>query len=87
MTILAKTENHLVEYEAGILTIARRSDGHCLDVRKGDGGIAAPSGDFRHMCKRVGKDAATRRFMNIALAIGCKWEPLYKARAMEGLLA
>jgi len=87
MTVLAVTTDHLVEYEAGSLTIARRIDGNCLSIRKGDGGITSPAGDFRHMCKRVGTYKATDRFLNIATAIGAKWEPLYKASAMPRLLA
>jgi len=32
LTILAETDAYLIEYEAGTLTVARYSDGHCLVV-------------------------------------------------------
>jgi hypothetical protein len=75
MTVLASTPEHLVEYEAGILTIARRSDGHCLALR--GHGIAA---HFRD-CLTTHEPARVVAVF-IKLCRGQHWRPLYKPRCM-----
>ncbi|MBN8557862.1 MAG: hypothetical protein J0L74_09360 [Burkholderiales bacterium] len=75
MTILAATTEHLVEFEAGILTIARYSDGHCLTLKAT--GIA---GQFRDCIRTHGAERATATFIRI-----CRnqdWAPLYKPACM-----
>ena len=72
MTVLASTTEHLVEYEAGFLSIARRSDGHCKAL-KGKG-IA---GQFRACLKTHSPERVTECFLRMAR--NQEWQPLYKA--------
>lgn len=75
MSILAITPAHLVEFEVGILTIARFSDGACITL-KGKG-IA---GEFRDCIRTHGEERATATFLGIA---GSQpWVPLYKPHRM-----
>lgn len=75
MTVLAQTESHLVEFEFGVLTIARYSDGHCL-MLKGRG-IA---GHFRDCLKTHSPQRVTETF--IRMCRGQEWQPLYKPHRM-----
>ena len=77
MTTLASTAGHLVEFEARILTIARRTDGHCLATAAP--GIAA---QFRSCVKSHDAERATATFIRIALSAGATWKPLYKPKCM-----
>ena len=83
MTILASTENHLVEFEAGLFTIARRTDGHCLAIHKGQ--VPGVAGNFNSAKRksRDGVDGAIKRFLRISVALGAEWEPLYKPEKMQ----
>ncbi|HLP66751.1 MAG TPA: hypothetical protein VK181_04455 [Rhizobium sp.] len=75
MTILAITSAHLVEFEAGILTIARYSDGACVTLQ--GKGIAS---QFRDCVHTHGEERATATFLRIA---GSQpWMPLYKPHRM-----
>ena len=75
MTILAKTDEHLVEFECGVLTIARYSDGHCLGLR--GKGIA---GQFRECLKTHSPKRVVATF--IRMCHGQEWQPLYKPARM-----
>lgn len=79
MTVLARTADHLVEFEAGMLTIARREDGHCLAVRQK--GIA---GDFRADLATYGTERVVQFWLRMLSSH--EWKPLYKASAMPRLL-
>jgi hypothetical protein len=78
MTVLAQTEDYLVEFEDGLLTIARYSDGHCkaTDYR----GCA---GDFRRDLNVAGPEKALRTWVN-GIMYRCQWRPLYKPTRMPG---
>lgn len=76
MTILTITQDHLVEFEAGILTIARYSDGHCVAL-KGKG-IA---GQFRACLKTHEPVRVVQTFLRIAERKQA-WQPLYKPERM-----
>jgi len=80
MTVLAKTADYLAEFESGMLSIARRSDGHCVAMR-------APrlSADFRACIKAHGADRTIATYIKIGERLG-GWKPLYKASAMPRLL-
>jgi hypothetical protein len=80
MTVLACNETYLAEFEAGMLTIARRQDGHCVAMR--GKGVA---GHFRDSVKGSGVDAAMGTFVRMGERLG-GWRPLYKADAMPRLL-
>lgn len=73
MTILASTDDHLAEFEAGVLTIARYSDGHCKTMKAR--GIA---GEFRRCLKTHTPERVIATYLRLADQAGCKWEPLYK---------
>ena len=75
MTIITTTPEYLVEFEAGILTIARYSDGHCIAL-KGHG----LSGQFREALKKHGKDRTIRTYLKIDPK--ATWQPLYKPDRM-----
>ena len=78
MTILASTKDYLVEFEANLFTIARRTDGHCKAIHNQRG----ISGDFKNARRKEGNQAAIERFLRIATAQGAEWEPLYKPHRM-----
>jgi hypothetical protein len=71
MTILASTADYLVEYEAGMLTIARRYDGNCIGLT--GRGIA---GQFRDCLKTHGAERTIQTY--IRMVPGATWQPLYK---------
>jgi len=73
MTILASTRDHLVEYEAGMLTIARRTDGNCIALQ--GRGIA---GQFRACLKTHSAERTIQTF----ISLGATWRPLYKPRCV-----
>lgn len=76
MTILASTPDYLVEFEAGMLTIARRVDGHCVAMR--GRGIA---GDFRDCLKTHSPERVIQTYLRI-----CPrpvWSPLYVPDRMK----
>lgn len=75
MTILANTAEYLVEFEARILTIARRTDGHCVALS--GRGIA---GDFRDCLKTHSPERVIETYLR--LCRGIPWEPLYKPERM-----
>jgi len=77
MAVLAMTDDHFVEFDCGIFTISRYTDGHCLAIKAK--GVA---GDFRHAVKKKGVDHAIVLFTSIAIATGADWEPLYKPHRM-----
>jgi len=77
MTVLAITDDYFVEFDCGIFTVSRYTDGHCLMIRAK--GVA---GDFRDAMKKKGADHAITLFKNIAIATGAQWEPLYKPDMM-----
>lgn len=71
MTVLANTQDYYVEFEAGFLSITRRTDGHCLGM-KGKG-IA---GQFRACLKTHSPERVVQTFIRMARNV--QWEPLYK---------
>lgn len=75
MTILAKTADHLVEFENGVLTIARYSDGHCVGLT--GRGIA---GQFRDCLKTHAPERVVETFLRIVR--NQMWQPLYKPHMM-----
>lgn len=77
MTILAKTDEYLAEFEAGYLTIARYSDGYCKAWKYS--GIA---GDFRQCLKVHGAEKTISIYLKIMRK--AEWEPLYKPHRMPG---
>ena len=77
MTILASTDKYLVEFEANIFTIARRTDGHCKAIHQ-----QSISGDFKKAKKLNGEQAAIEAFLRWATALGSEWSPLYKPHMM-----
>lgn len=77
MTILARTPEHLVEFESGYLTIARYSDGHCLAWKQS--GIA---GMFRADLAKHGAARTVATFLRMMRR--AEWEPLYQADRMPG---
>lgn len=80
MTILARTADHLVEFESGMLTIARREDGHCLAVSQR--GVAQ---DFRADLKQYGAERVVQFWLRMLSHL--EWKPLYKVDAMPRLLS
>ena len=70
MTVLAKTADHLVEFENGMLTIARYSDGHCVGLT--GKGIA---GQFRDCLKTHTPERVVEVFLKIVP--NAMWQPLY----------
>lgn len=75
MTILAKTAEHIAEFESGILTIARYSDGHC---KAGKGRSIA--GDFRSCIKSHGAERTIATYLRI---LPGEWATLYKPNRMQ----
>jgi hypothetical protein len=75
MTILAITEDYLVEYESGLLTISRYTDGYCL----GFSGRRV-AGEFRDCLKTHTADKVIETYIKIAR--GAQWEPMYKPHRM-----
>lgn len=77
MTILARTAEHLVEYEAGFLSIARYTDGHCKAAKAK--GIA---GQFRACLRTHSPERVVETFLRMMRRH--PWEPLYKPHRMPG---
>lgn len=77
MTILARTAEHLAEFEDGYLTISRYSDGHCKAWKQS--GIA---GMFRADLKRSGAERTVDVYLRLMRR--APWEPLYKPDRMPG---
>lgn len=80
---LAKTPDYLVElgHARGygyLLTIARKTDGHCVAFY---GRLVGES--FREAVKRYGVQQTIESYLRIA---GDSWEPLYKASAIQRML-
>lgn len=63
MTVLASTADHLVEFEAGILTITRRSDGHAVSLT--GKGIA---GHFRDCLKTHTPERVVETWIRLAIS-------------------
>jgi len=80
MTILAITADHLVEFEAGFLTIARYSDGYCKGAKAK--GIA---GQFRDCLKTHTPERTVECFLRMMRKF--EWEPLYKPHCMPRSLS
>lgn len=78
MTILASTADHLVEFEAGILTIARRTDGYCLAMKG-----KRIAGDFRDCLKTHAPERVIQTYMRLAQQAKIDWTPLYKPKAIQ----
>lgn len=78
MTILAKTDLYLVEYEAGFLSIARYSDGYCKAAKAK--GIA---GQFRDCLKTHSAERTIEVYLRMMRRFD--WEPLYKPERMPGV--
>lgn len=64
MTILAKTEAYLVEYEAGFLSIARYSDGKALGLQG-----KRIAGDFKECLKKEGAERTIATYIRMAEAM------------------
>lgn len=76
-SVLADTPEYLVEFSRSpivMLTIARRSDGHCVHLTGRR--VAA---EFRDSVRTHGPDRAIRTFIAIARN---NWSPLYKPARM-----
>ncbi|WP_419902091.1 hypothetical protein [Kiloniella sp.] len=76
MTILAETQDYLVEYETGLLTIARYSDGHCIGFKG-----RRVAGEFRDCLKTHSPERVVETFIKAA-GPNPKWGPLYKPHKM-----
>jgi len=76
MTILASTDEHLAEFEGGVLTIARRTDGHAVSLR-GRG----LSQHFRDCLTTHAPQRVVATFLRIA-GPNANWRPLYRPSAM-----
>lgn len=78
MTVLAQTPEYLVEFESGMFSISRFSDGHAIGlVSKG---IA---GEFRSCVKSHGAERATATYLRIAEGIKAQWRPCYKPEPLR----
>lgn len=77
MTILANTPDHLVEYDAGMLIIHRRSDEKYMALR--GRGIA---GQFRDCIKTHGAERTIATYTRIAGPNPTWHEPMYKKGRM-----
>lgn len=75
MTTLTKTTDYLVEFEAGMLTISRYSDGHCLAMTG-----KRIAGDFRDCLKTHSLERCVDTF--IRLSPSKTWQPMYKPQYM-----
>jgi hypothetical protein len=75
VTILAQTSEYLVEYESGMLTIARYSDGHCLAFTG-----KRVAGEFRDCLRTHPPERVVATYIRIAR--GATWQPLYKPECM-----
>ena len=71
MTILTHTAEYLAEYEGGILTISRDTDGHCKALK--GRGIA---GNFRDCLKTHNHEHVIKIWLKMMR--GQIWQPLYK---------
>jgi len=71
MTILAHTKEYLAEYENGLLTISRDTDGQCKALK--GRGIA---GSFRECLATHTNDQVIKVFLKMMR--GQIWQPLYK---------
>jgi hypothetical protein len=80
MTVLASNDDYLVEYECGLLTIARRTDGHCKSISQRD--VRGISGLFKERVRRDGVDKAIASFLRVSTALQYDWSPLYKPHRM-----
>lgn len=80
MTVLASTPDHLAEYEAGarLLTITRRTDGHCVALTG-----ARVAGEFRDCLRTHAPERVIQTFLRIAGGAGADWTPLYKPEAVQ----
>ena len=76
MTVLANTAEHLVEFEDGILTIARRTDGHAIGLQGKN--IAK---NFLDCLKTHSPERVIQTF--IRLNGHQEWQPLYKPHKMQ----
>lgn len=77
MTVLAQTDDYLVEYERPLLTIARFSDGHCLGF---EGKRVA--GEFRGCLKTHPAERVIETYIRM-VGPQPNWEPLYKPDVMR----
>ena len=77
MTILARTADYLVEFEAGYLSISRYSDGHCKAWKR-----AGLAGDFRACLETSTRERAVEVYLRLMRK--APWEPLYKPHRMPG---
>lgn len=77
MTILANTPEYLVEFEAGILTISRRSDG--MHVALEGRGIA---GQFRECLKTHEPNRVVQTFLRMPRKPVTWLPPLYRPGCM-----
>lgn len=81
---LAKTPDYLVEIGRApghgyMLTIARKTDGHCVALFGPKIGKM-----WREDCERYGLERALRTYLQMAIAGG--WQPLYKPSAIQRML-
>lgn len=73
-TVLAATAEYLVEYAGGMLTIARRSDGHCIAFTG-----RRVAGEFRDCLKTHSPERVIACYIRMAPGA---WAPLYKPEGM-----
>ena len=74
-TLLAKTQEYLVEYEGGALHIARYLDGYAIGMR--GKGIC---GQFKACLKTHSPERAIQTFLR--MLPGATWKPCYKPERM-----
>lgn len=82
MTVLAKTSEYLVEFESGMLSIARFSDGNAIGLRS-----KGLSGEFRSCVKTHGAERAIATYLRIAESIKAQWRPCYKPEPLRARYA
>lgn len=80
---LAKTPDYLVEIGRApghgyMLTIARKTDGHCVAIYGKSIGKM-----WREDCERYGLDRTLQTYLKIGAD---QWQPLYKASAIQRML-
>ena len=76
MTVLANTTDHLVEYEYGMLSIARKIDGKAMCFKG-----KRVCGNFRDCLKTHSAERTIQTWLLIIS--GNEWQPLYKSDAFS----
>lgn len=85
MTILASTADHLVEVEARVFSIARRTDGNALSCKnksENNGVVLSIGAWFKISLVDVSAEKLIATYIRMLEGRGIKWEPLYNPAEM-----